>query len=513
MIGGAISVGAGAGLGGLLGQAGEVLSTPRRTLWSMLGLPETGSALMSEHLGMDPTSPLTSALGLGAEVLGDPLTYAGALAGPLARLGTRGLMGAGAAREALLASGAGEVGEALSKEPQVLGRFAMKGGVPDIPLPTEGYSPARTFDTRLVMEDPYAHGVKGITSSWEHPAIGTNPLDTLHGSFEAQAAQGAAQEAFVAEQAAADRAIAAQQAQWRQGGTPAALDPYQDLQHHHGVLADMLEDLQAGRLGPAESLEPRVNLMREIAQRERGLIPSVPDAEDAALAAYEQGLAQHQQRLGQIPGREQMLQRMDMDNALLSALVDADRVPRGQLPEGLWDQGLLHGVPRKDQLSGPLGQTERSLSHVPGDGQTQVIQPGETLYRRLQDILQGQGAPESIGPLLAELEARHIPVHGDMLRHSYLGGARDQLNRQLASALMQQMMGGELALSTATDLHESLGSEAFVAMRDRLRRLAPDVPESPAMMDPAYDAAASLGGHTTPILEELMALLRTRAGL
>lgn len=67
---------------GILSQVADVLSAPRRGLWSALGLPEYGNQLLAQQFGMDPNSLLTHALGMGAEVLTDPLTWAGALAAP-----------------------------------------------------------------------------------------------------------------------------------------------------------------------------------------------------------------------------------------------------------------------------------------------------------------------------------------------------------------------------------------------------------------------------------------------
>src|SRR5262245_3301185 len=93
-----------AGGAGALGLAGQVLSAARRGLWSMLGGPEHGNELVSNianALGapMDPESPWANVLGFGAEVLGDPLTYAGGLlGGPLAKMG--GSLRAGKAWEA-----------------------------------------------------------------------------------------------------------------------------------------------------------------------------------------------------------------------------------------------------------------------------------------------------------------------------------------------------------------------------------------------------------------------------
>lgn len=96
----------GAGLGGLLGQVSDTLSYPRRALWGSMGLPEHGNELVGQTFGMDPQSTWAHALGIGAEVAGDPLTWAMLPLGGL--LG--GMEGAAAgARAAELAAVEGEV--------------------------------------------------------------------------------------------------------------------------------------------------------------------------------------------------------------------------------------------------------------------------------------------------------------------------------------------------------------------------------------------------------------------
>ena len=110
----------GSGLGASLSQLLEPLSTPRRALWGAageaLGLPEeatsSGSALLHHLLGMDEDSILTQGLGMGAEMLGDPLSYIGLAAGPA---------GAMLGRSAALAkaSAAGRVGQMAEAAGQV----------------------------------------------------------------------------------------------------------------------------------------------------------------------------------------------------------------------------------------------------------------------------------------------------------------------------------------------------------------------------------------------------------
>lgn len=72
-----LGAGLGSFLGGTLGQLGEALGAPRRALWSLLGAPASGADLVAGLTGQEASSPLTQALGLGAEILGDPLTYLG----------------------------------------------------------------------------------------------------------------------------------------------------------------------------------------------------------------------------------------------------------------------------------------------------------------------------------------------------------------------------------------------------------------------------------------------------
>jgi len=93
----------GSGLGGGLGLIGGALSAPRRALWAALGAPENGNELVANSTGLDKDGFLARALGLGAEVIGDPLTYAGGvLGGPLGKL-----WGRAAGAEAALA---GDIG-------------------------------------------------------------------------------------------------------------------------------------------------------------------------------------------------------------------------------------------------------------------------------------------------------------------------------------------------------------------------------------------------------------------
>lgn len=119
--------------GGLAGQLGDALSAPRRAVWSALGLPESGSDLASSTLGLDPEGAWAKALGFGAEVLGDPLTYAGGLIGKAAGAAGKAFSGGaelapmlGARRGFTMFKDAAKVGE-VAGVPKYVGRAV--GGV------------------------------------------------------------------------------------------------------------------------------------------------------------------------------------------------------------------------------------------------------------------------------------------------------------------------------------------------------------------------------------------------
>lgn len=72
-----VGAAAGMGLSELAGGAFDVLDAPRRMIWESLLGTSSGSELMG-RLGMDPEGPWAQALGLGAEMLLDPLNLVGA---------------------------------------------------------------------------------------------------------------------------------------------------------------------------------------------------------------------------------------------------------------------------------------------------------------------------------------------------------------------------------------------------------------------------------------------------
>lgn len=97
----ALASGFGSGMGAGLGQMAEGLDKPRQWAWQgiadLMGGGEaygSGAELLSGLLGMDPESGLTQGLGIGAEMLLDPLTYAGGAIGKLGGMGVNALRGA-----------------------------------------------------------------------------------------------------------------------------------------------------------------------------------------------------------------------------------------------------------------------------------------------------------------------------------------------------------------------------------------------------------------------------------
>jgi hypothetical protein len=136
-----IGAAAGAGAGSVLGQVSDLLSKPRRFLWSdLLGLPESGSELVANALGMDPDSPWTHALGLGAEMLGDPLTYAGSLLGGLA--GSAKGRAVGREVGSLLGEMGGDVANALKGAPDAFAANGARRGILSLPSDYEAVSQA-----------------------------------------------------------------------------------------------------------------------------------------------------------------------------------------------------------------------------------------------------------------------------------------------------------------------------------------------------------------------------------
>jgi hypothetical protein len=91
----------------ILRDIGNVLSAPRRALWTGLGLPDNGEDLV-DKMGLEKGSLLSRGLGVGAEIAGDPMTY---LLGGLGATiyGARGMLEGGEA-----AGAAGEGIDALN---------------------------------------------------------------------------------------------------------------------------------------------------------------------------------------------------------------------------------------------------------------------------------------------------------------------------------------------------------------------------------------------------------------
>lgn len=136
------TIGATAGATGssLLGQASDVLSAPRRALWSMLGMPEDGSEVVApltnpieSLMGWDEGGWLTKGLGIGAEMVADPLNLIGvplgAMAGRLPRaLQIKKELGALAAGVPEVEAGVNSAKAAMLNAEGALGRAAPRVG-------------------------------------------------------------------------------------------------------------------------------------------------------------------------------------------------------------------------------------------------------------------------------------------------------------------------------------------------------------------------------------------------
>lgn len=91
----------GMGLGELAEKAAGVLDAPRRLAWQALGLPESGAEAVSQLTGLESDSPLAKALGIGAEMIFDPVNLAtGGLGGLLGKAGGKALKAIRGASEA-----------------------------------------------------------------------------------------------------------------------------------------------------------------------------------------------------------------------------------------------------------------------------------------------------------------------------------------------------------------------------------------------------------------------------
>jgi hypothetical protein len=133
----ALGAGGGSFLGSALGQASDVLSAPRRALWSALGQPETGAELVEKYRLADSQSALGQALGLGAELIFDPLALAGTVGGGLLGRGYSAAMRRGAQLEdqANRLLGARTMGNAALAEGNALAqeaRAALPGVAADV---------------------------------------------------------------------------------------------------------------------------------------------------------------------------------------------------------------------------------------------------------------------------------------------------------------------------------------------------------------------------------------------
>jgi len=165
-----------------------LLDAPRDLTWrgafatgipGLLGLgdeaPASGAELLG-RLGMDTESTLTQALGLGTEIVGNPLSWA---TGPLAKL--LGLGGRAVAPAARVAAGAGdEVGGALAR---ALGAAAPEASAGRVGLPMisrQVLPETQAAAQRLAQQAKNVEWLGGPESA--NIALREQAMQSLHGS-------------------------------------------------------------------------------------------------------------------------------------------------------------------------------------------------------------------------------------------------------------------------------------------------------------------------------------------
>lgn len=453
MLGSAVSVGAGMGLGGLLGQVGDTLSAPRRGLWSLLGLPEGGAEMLGQTLGMDQESPLTQALGMGAEMAGDPLMYLGGVGGALGRAGMRGLKGGAEVAPLLDTAQEARMAAAGWRPPGSAGTaahsMAPMGGFPEVAPP--------------MMGQPQSE-----SAIWK----------ALMGDTEASAAQEAAQEAAQAS------------AMPTQGLAPPRQPAPMDLAGQHGMYQDLLEDVASGRMSATDALHPRVNLLSDIASGEgyrSGVMEEIP--------------ATHQYTPADLDRLAQMREHSGLLNELLNyrPLSEIEAGQPGSLPT------LLHGVHPEQaaEMAGLAGRAHEPFLEILGEHGR--VPPGGAmdpagLEALTQDALGGTLPPQELPGLMQKLNQMGIPLNSEAFGNAYLGSTRETLSSLLPDIAASQDPGpGDMAT-----LRTLLGGGV------RVRNAVESIRSAAAAPGPGFPTVHSVSG---PIIEELLNHIRQQAGM
>lgn len=505
MLGTAVSSAAGAGLGGLLGQLGEGLSAPRKGLWSMLGLPEHGADLVSQGLGLDRDSALAQALGIGAEIAGDPLMYAGSVLGPLARMGGRGMMGAreaGMAGEGVEAMGAG-------RQP-AMQRFQMgrEFALPEAVGPPE-YVPPRMLESRpgyaQNIEDPFGLG-RAVTL----PAVGEDPMLAILAGQEAQASAQA-----LAEQAAMARMTQASGETLGAPRLPVAAGPQQQaLQEYQGTIG-ALHDQSTELLGKGFATTDEHILNTQMGQElleqlgvsaRENLNPGPLMPGEIGYGRAASGLGGNPDLLGPLGQREAeaLLMRKHLANVegmipgisdipQDSPLYDSLAVPAVEQAGEPYRAGagidrlLQRGIPGLEGMdTGNLGLVNELQARSAGEpssfadsfidmfqrqGAAYAANPELQQARRLsragEQLALGQAAPEQVPALIEELRRYGIPVDPKVIQQGYRSNATSNLN----------MAAGDLNANLLLPAAEDRGLIEALEARgggDLLRQLGPE---------------------------------------
>lgn len=472
MLGEAISAGGGMGLGGLLGQVGGALSYPRRALWSALGLPEHGSELLGQ-MGMDEQSPLTQALGMGAEMVGDPLSYMGALGGVAGKLGLGRL-----ARTGTLAEEAGNVARPVTN----LGTIEAKainplGGFPDYVPPVQ------------------AGGTQSESAIWK--------------ALNADAEQSVARDAAQAAQATAPEEIPYRHLtdarRYMQEQFPGYYNPRElDLPQMHGLYNDLHEDLLAGA-NPVDLLKPRMQLLHDIGQGESARFPMF-QADDPLLMEMNPGWSESV--AAQTPklsvDEATRLARMRDESTLIHELLSYE-TPAGERLH------LLQGVRPEEhgslmyQMGDAAKAFETPLASVGGATNSPLSQ----LYGRANEALTGELAPGDLSGLIAELGGHGIPVDPQAMGNAYLASSREGLSYHVPYVLRDIVEGMEPSAGSLGNIERWVGPQGVQHMMDQFGQLREQPFFSMEMLRGAPEATQRM----QPLLAELMKMVSGRAGI
>lgn len=149
-----------------VGTIADYADKPRRWAWSQFGLPESGTEVLAQKLGMDRDSLLTQGLGFALESVADPMALAAPAVGGLAKLFGRGA--SAASRLGKAGRGAMSLADDVAPYyPGVTPRVAPATSQPNIFLSEAAANQARSGQptiARLASNDPGDLMATGLAS-------------------------------------------------------------------------------------------------------------------------------------------------------------------------------------------------------------------------------------------------------------------------------------------------------------------------------------------------------------